>query len=111
MRIADCRLQISDFGPWGSSCPWRVWRRSGFLEFPSELVGGEFDFAQDLAYERAGEVSAGVLGDGCCSAVGVPIEDVASFLTDGFKAQVEKDSLHCPEVDDGEPRHRVTSIC
>jgi len=54
-----------------------------------ELLGRKFYFPDDFTNEGTGEVSAGVIGHGGGSAVGVAVEYVAPFLSDRLKAEGE----------------------
>jgi len=101
--------------PFGVLCllSWRErdQGRLGLAQFASELVRGEFDFAEDFTNEGAGEVSASMFGESRCSAVGMTVEDVATSLTYGLEAEVEEDFFHPLETNNRQTRHTATSIC
>lgn len=101
--------------PFGVLCllSWRErdQGRLGLAQFASELVRGEFDFAEDFTNEGAGEVSARMLGERGRSAVGVTVEDVATFLAYGSEAEVKENFFHPLKINNRQARHTATSIC
>lgn len=85
--------------------------KSYLFELLLKLVGSNFNFSKDFADQGTGKISARMVWYSGCTAIRVPVKDMASFLPDGLETQVKEYFLHCLEVNNRYPLHVATSIC
>jgi hypothetical protein len=72
------------------------------------LVNGDFDLPEYFPQQWAGNGPAGVMGNGCGSAVRVTIKSMAPFLTGLLEPDGEQEPLKVFGVNNGELGHAAT---